>query len=74
MKDNFNTHKWFKNQYLGEAPDYFDNSGVAKTAYHETTTEGQMKYIKGALKNLTKKDLQKVYDMVGDLDPKYENK
>jgi hypothetical protein len=60
MKDNFNTHKWFKNQYLGEA--------------HETTTEGQMKYIKGALKNLTKKDLQKVYDMVEDLDPKYENK
>jgi len=58
--DNFNTHKWFKNQYLKEA--------------HEDDPQGQIEYIKSALKNLSSEDLKKVYDQVEKYDPKYPNK
>tara|TARA_R110002012_G_scaffold267723_1_gene451647 strand:- start:587 stop:781 length:195 start_codon:yes stop_codon:yes gene_type:complete len=39
---------------------------------HEDTDEGKMKYIKGALKNLNSKDLDKIYKSVEDCDPNYE--
>lgn len=40
---------------------------------HETTDEGKMEYIKGALKNLSSEDLNKVYLDVEKFDPEYDS-
>ena len=41
---------------------------------HVDTDEGKMDYIKGALKNLSSKDLDKIYSSVENCDPNYESK
>ena len=41
---------------------------------HVDTDEGKMDYIKGALKNLSSEDLDKVYAQVEMLDPEYEGR
>ncbi len=39
---------------------------------HENTDSGKMEYIKGALKNLSSEDLDKIYLSVEKYDPNYE--
>lgn len=43
------------------------------TEDHEGTDEGKMNYIKGALKNLSSEDLDKIYLSVEKYDPNYDN-
>lgn len=40
---------------------------------HEDNDEGKIKYIKSALKNLSSKDLNKIYLSVEKHDPNYED-
>jgi hypothetical protein len=40
---------------------------------HEHSDAGKIEYIQEALKNLTSEDLDKVYLMVEELDPEYDN-
>lgn len=41
---------------------------------HENTDQGKIDYIKGALKNLSSEDLDKIYLSVEKCDPNYESK
>jgi hypothetical protein len=41
---------------------------------HENTDQGKIDYIKGALKNLSSEDLDKIYLSVEKYDPNYESK
>jgi hypothetical protein len=41
---------------------------------HENTDQGKIDYIKGALKNLSSEDLDKIYLSVEEYDPNYESK
>lgn len=41
---------------------------------HVDTDEGKIEYIKGALKNLSSEDLDKIYSSVEEYDPEYPKK
>jgi len=41
--------------------------------HHESTDEGKIEYIKGALGNLSSDDLDKIYLSVEEYDPEYES-
>ncbi len=41
---------------------------------HESSNQGKIDYIKGALKNLSSEDLDKIYLSVEKCDPNYESK
>ena len=41
---------------------------------HESSDQGKIDYIKGALKNLSSEDLDKIYLSVEKYDPNYESK
>ena len=49
------------------------NSSLLKED-HEKNDQGKIEYIKGALKNLSSKDLDKIYLSVEECDPNYESK
>ncbi len=48
-----------------------EDSTVNET--HEDNDEGKIEYIKSALKNLSSKDLDKIYLSVEEYDPYYED-